>query len=116
MKEMICIACPIGCHLTIDGNLRVEGNICPRGEKYAIEEMTHPTRIVTTTVRTISSLTPRLSVKTKDPIPKELIFKVLDVLGGITVSKNVKIGDVIVSNILDTGVDIIATKAIDIHQ
>ena len=53
-KEMICINCPIGCQLiaekTADG-FKVTGNTCPRGEKYAIAELTHPTRTLTTTVK-----------------------------------------------------------------
>ena len=53
LKEMVCITCPIGCHLTIrqDGEeIEVSGNTCPRGKQYAIAEMTHPTRMLTTTV------------------------------------------------------------------
>ncbi len=116
MREMICIACPVGCHLTIDENLHVKGNLCQRGEKYAIEEITHPTRILTTTVKTTSLINPRLSVKTKDPIPKELLFEAMEILNSITIENNVKIGDVIVKNILNTGVDMIATKTIIINN
>jgi len=110
MKEMICIACPIGCHIQIDDNLKVDGNLCGKGEKYGIEEMTHPTRILTTTVKTISQSIPRISVKSRDPLPKELIFKALLVLDDIIIENNVKIGDIIVKDILNTGIDMIATK------
>lgn len=115
MKKMICIACPVGCHLLIDDDLHVEGNQCIRGEKYAIEEMTHPTRILTTTVKTTSTLTPRLSVKTKEPIPKELIFDALHLLEGMIIDKDVKIGDVVIHNILNTGIDMVATKSVTIN-
>ncbi|AUD63172.1 molybdopterin oxidoreductase [Tenericutes bacterium MO-XQ] len=109
-KQMICIMCPIGCHVTVDENLNVTGNKCPRGKNYAIEEMTCPKRILTTTVKTDSKMMPRLSVKTDKPIEKSLLFEALEKLNHITVKKNVKIGDVIVKHILDTDVDIIATK------
>jgi CxxC motif-containing protein len=109
-KQMICIMCPIGCHVTVDENLNVTGNKCPRGKNYAIEEMTCPKRILTTTVKTDSKMVPRLSVKTDKPIEKSLLFEALEKLNHITVKKNVKIGDVIVKHILDTDVDIIATK------
>ena len=109
-KQMICIMCPIGCHVTVDENLNVTGNKCPRGKNYAIEEMTCPKRILTTTVKTDSKMMPRLSVKTDKPIEKSLLFDALEKLNHITVKKNVKIGDVIVKHILDTDVDIIATK------
>ena len=50
MKEFICIECPKGCRLTIDENLNVTGNTCLRGKQYAINEVTCPKRIVTSTV------------------------------------------------------------------
>lgn len=115
MRKMICIACPVGCHLLVDDDMHVDGNKCIRGEKYAIEEMTHPTRILTTTIKTSSLLTPRLSVKTKNPIPKELIFEALHLLDGIIIDNDVKIGDVIIQNILNTGIDIVATKSVTIN-
>ncbi len=109
-KQLICIMCPVGCHVTIDDELNVDGNKCPRGKLYAIEEMTCPKRILTTTVKTDSKSMPRLSVKTDKPIEKTLLFEALEKLNHITVKKNVKIVDVIVKHILDTDVDIIATK------
>ncbi len=112
MKELTCIVCPVGCHLKVDDNLHVTGNRCPRGEMYAITEVTHPTRILTTTVKTIFKETPRLSVKSKSPVPKELIFQIMTDLSNIVIDKHVKIGDIIASDIRHTGVDMIATKSI----
>ena len=54
MKEMICIVCPRGCHLKVNDNNEVSGNFCPRGAKYAIEEITCPKRYITSTVRTVN--------------------------------------------------------------
>jgi CxxC motif-containing protein len=116
MKEMICIACPIGCHLQVDGNLKVDGNLCVKGEKYAIEEMTHPTRILTTTVKTISQVIPRISVKSQQPLPKELIFPALLILDDIIIKNNVKIGDIVVKDILNTGIDMVATKNVTMES
>lgn len=113
MKELTCIVCPVGCHISVDESLKVVGNRCPRGEKYAIVEMTSPKRMLTTTVKTQFTDCPRLSVKTKEPVPKELIFKILSLLEDIVIEKHVKIGDVIVADIYHTGVDIVATKAIN---
>lgn len=112
MKELTCIVCPVGCHLSVDDGLKVIGNRCPRGEKYAIVEMTHPTRMITTTVKTVFESCPRLSVKTKEPISKDMMFEVLSLLDDIVVEKHVKIGDVIVHDINHSGVDIVATKSI----
>jgi CxxC motif-containing protein len=113
-KDLICIMCPIGCHVTIDKDLNVVGNKCKRGVAYAIEEMTHPKRILTTTVKTISNKYPRVSVKTNKPLEKELIFTALEKLNKIILKKDVKIGDVIIKNICNTDVDIVATKQIHI--
>ena len=109
-KHLICIVCPIGCHLTIDENLIVTGNKCYRGKTYAIEEMTHPTRILTTTVKTISKHMPRVSVKTHKPLEKALIFDALIEINKIILKKDVKIGDIIISNICNSDVHIVATK------
>lgn len=117
MKQLTCIVCPVGCHLHIDDHLNVTGNRCPRGESYAKVEMTSPKRMLTTTVKTSFETCPRLSVKSKNPIPKTMIFEILDQLNHIIVKNHVKIGDIIVSNICHTGVDIVATKSIpDSHH
>ncbi|MCU0105504.1 DUF1667 domain-containing protein [Acholeplasma vituli] len=112
MKELTCIICPVSCHLSIDDAKHVVGNRCPRGEKYAIVEVTAPTRMVTTTVKTKFENCPRLSVKTQSPIPKALIFPILALLDEIVITNHVKIGDVVVHNIANTGIDVVATKSI----
>lgn len=113
MVELICITCPRGCHLKVDENLNVTGNMCPRGAIYAKTELTHPVRMVTSTVAVDSQRESRLPVKTKDPIPKELIFKVMEEINKIVVKAPIKIGDVIIKDVLGSGVDIVATKDIE---
>ncbi len=109
-KKMICINCPRGCHLEISKDMVVSGNFCLRGKDYAIEEMTHPTRILTTTIKTFDKINPRLSIKSKTGLPKSMIFKVMDKINHTTLKKHVKIGDIVIANICDTGIDMIATK------
>ncbi len=116
MKKLTCIVCPVGCHLEIDEHLHVTGNRCPRGESYAVVEMTSPRRTLTTTVKTVFPECPRLPVKSKSPLPKELLFEIMSELDHILIEKHVKIGDIIVSNIHQTGIDMIATKAIHPHS
>ena len=114
MIELICITCPRGCHLKVDENLNVTGNMCPRGALYAKAELTHPVRMVTSSVNVVSEVESRLPVKTKDPIPKELIFKVMEEIDKTVVKAPIKIGDVVIKNILGLeGVDIVITKNID---
>ena len=112
--NLICIQCPIGCPLTvtIDEGIvtNVCGNTCKRGEIYARKEVTDPTRIVTSTVRVTGGDTPVVSVKTRTDIPKGKIFDCMRALKDVSVSAPVHIGDVVVSDIAETGVDMIATK------
>ena len=115
-KELICIGCPLGCNLTVemDGGqvLSVNGNTCKRGDDYARKELTDPRRIVTSTVPVAGGNLPVVSVKTASDIPKGKIRECLWVLKGVTLTAPVQIGDVIVENVADTGVDVIATKSI----
>ena len=110
-RTMTCILCPRGCTLMVSDNLTVTGNTCPRGEKYAIDECTHPARTVTATVRVANRNNLMLSVKTEQPVPKENMMDVMAVLRAITVTAPVAIGAVIVPDIL--GTKIIATQKVD---
>lgn len=118
MKKSIvtCICCPMGCQLTVScenaTNISVSGNSCARGVSYGQKEMTNPTRTVTTTVKVACGKERMLPVKTASDIPKEKIFDCLEALKNIEVEAPVKIGDVIVQNVTNCGVDIVATNNI----
>lgn len=114
-KEYTCIICPLSCDLILSNNnknLSVTGNTCKRGEIYAISEYTNPTRMVTTTVKTNSKELKVLPVISRDPIPKNMIRKCLDLLHRTHVKDSINAGDVVISNILETGVDILAARTI----
>lgn len=115
-KNLTCIGCPMGCQITVtleNGAVtRVEGNTCKRGDDYARKEVTHPTRIVTSTVRVFGGSAPTVSVKTAQDIPKEQIFQVMEDLRSVTVQAPVAIGDVVLENAAGTGVAVVATKNI----
>ena len=113
MKELTCIVCPRGCRLKIDDDMNVFGNACPRGEKYAIQELTNPTRTVTSSIRVTNRPYTLVSVKTDQPIPKDKMFEVMEEINKLTVEAPTKIGDIVKKNILDLGADIIVTKNID---
>ena len=115
MRELICITCPKGCHLKVDeeNDYKVTGNGCPRGAIYGKKECTHPTRVVTSTVKIVGAEIERLSVKTNGDIPKEKIRDVMDCINRITVEAPVHIGDVLLSDAAATGVDIVATKNVE---
>ncbi len=112
MKEFICIVCPRGCHLKVDDNMNVTGNTCPRGKVYALNEITNPTRMITSTVAIESSELCRVPVMTSSPIPKGKIFDVMAEINKVRVKAPVKINDVIIKNVLGLNSDIIATRNI----
>lgn len=114
IRELICIGCPMGCQLTVNmedaDNITVTGNTCPRGEAYGKKEVTNPTRIVTSSVKINDGTIARVSVKTENDIPKGKIFDIMKEIREVTVTAPIHIGDVIIKNVADTGVDVIATK------
>jgi len=92
--------------------MNISGNQCKRGEVYVRNEMTNPTRILTTTVKTVFPEIPRASVKTSEPIPKGLLMEAMKEINKVTIEKEMKIGDVVIENILNTNVNIVLTKEI----
>lgn len=119
-RELTCISCPIGCHLQVDLEdgkvIKVTGNTCKRGQVYGEKECTNPTRIVTSSVRVVDGKHDVVSVKTANDIPKGKIFDCVEALKGIEVKAPVRIGDIILENAAGTGVNIIATKNIELKQ
>ncbi|ERI91728.1 hypothetical protein HMPREF1982_02771 [Clostridiales bacterium oral taxon 876 str. F0540] len=117
-KELTCISCPLGCNLEVDiideNNIKVTGNSCKRGEAYGIKECTNPTRIVTSTVLVKNGVEEVVPVKTEKDIPKDKIFDCIRALKGLSLEAPIKIGDVVIENIFDTGVNIVATKNVGV--
>ena len=114
-KEILCIACPNGCRLRVEGdaeNFSVSGNQCKRGIDFARAEITNPTRTLTTTVRSSISGIPVLSVRTEKEIPKGKIREVMEYINTITVNHPIGIGEVVVEDVIGLGVNIIATSNI----
>ena len=114
-KKLVCIVCPRLCRMTITSEgdeLVVTGNTCKRGKEFAINEMTDPRRTVCTTVRTSFPSVPVLPVRVSGAIPKNKIFDLMHEVNRITVSKRIGREEVVVPNILDLGVDLIATSNI----
>ena len=109
--KLVCINCPRGCELEAEvsqGEVKVSGQACPRGEAYARDELTNPTRMVTGLVKVAGTRRP-LPVKTRTAVPKGRISDVTNLLANTTVLPPKRIGDVIVEDVCGTGVDIVAT-------
>ena len=111
-RELTCIVCPRGCNLIVkfntDGTIsEISGNACKRGITYAENECTHPKRTVTSTVRCADGRI--VAVKTADTVPKEKVFDVMREINLTRPEGKISVGDVIIENVADTGVAVVAT-------
>ena len=115
VRELTCIVCPKGCPLKVELEngevLKIEGQTCPRGKQYAIDECTHPMRTITSTARAENGEV--VPVKTNTTIPKELMFDCMKEINRATVKLPACIGDVVIANVLGTGADVIVTANMD---
>lgn len=119
-----CTTCPSECLLAVeverdvDGHVaevrRVTGNSCPRGDKFAHQELTCPMRVLTTTVAVSGGDEALLPVRTAEAIPLELHAQAMDLIRGLVVNAPIRMGDVILPNLLDTNINLIASM--DINQ
>ena len=113
-RELTCIRCPLGCAITVtlEGSTiqEITGFTCKRGEDYARKEVLDPTRTVTSVVFIDSESERMLPVKTKEDIPKDKIFEIMEALKSVRVKAPVKIGQVILENAAGTGIPVVATK------
>ena len=113
-RILTCINCPMGCELTVtveDGKaVSVSGNTCKRGELYAESEIAAPTRTITTTV--ISDSGVPVPVKTASPVPKGMIFECTSEIKRAKITLPVKVGQVVIDDLLGTGAKVTVTKSI----
>ena len=111
-KKLICIQCPVGCILDIEkqnGEIFVRGNECDRGKHYALQEVVSPKRMITTTVFIRNGFHPLLPVHSVREVPKHLVKPCVRLLSSVVVDAPIHCGDIIYENIMETGVDIIAS-------
>lgn len=118
-----CTTCPSECLLTVeaerdaDGAVvevhSVTGNSCPRGDKFAHQELTCPMRVLTTTVAVSGGDETLLPVRTAEAIPLELHAQAMALIRGLVVEAPVRMGDVILPNLLDTNINLVASMDIN---
>lgn len=108
-NEIICIVCPNSCLLMRDNEGNITGYLCKRGLEFAKQEFSEPKRSVTTTIKTNFKDIPVVSVRTDKEISKALIAPLLRELKKVVLNERLGVSDVVVSNFLNTGVNIIMT-------
>lgn len=109
--ELVCIVCPRSCHITVDGD-NITGNFCPRGAKFAKEEAVAPKRSVTSTVATKYKDFPVLPVITDGEILKSQIPELMNLIKGLYITKPLKYGEIVAENILNSGVNLVASATV----
>lgn len=112
-RNLICTVCPVGCSITVtldvDRVYDIKGNSCMRGAEYAAAESTNPVRTLTTSMRVENGLARMVPVKSQKPVPKGLLMDCMGVINQHILNAPVTVGEVVIENILNTGVNIIAT-------
>lgn len=113
-RHFVCVVCPIGCEIDVvhDGSkiISMEGSKCKKSEEFVSQELIEPMRILTTTVRIQESMWPVIPVRTDKPVPKRLFPRIMRQLRRTKLQAPVNMLDVVVSDVLGTGANIIATR------
>ena len=114
---LTCIICPMGCSMEVEVEtnasgqkkvLSVKDNGCKRGEQYAAKELINPTRTLTTTIKVEGGQLPLVPVKTAGEVPKASLLQCMEVVRRASCKAPVKRGDVLIYDILGTGVNVVA--------
>lgn len=114
----LCIGCPLGCRLEVDAIagdiIEIRGFECAKGKRYARQEHADPRRPLSTTVAISDGALPRLPVRTTEAVPKSMVQRVAIALRDVHVRAPVRRGDVVATNVLGTGIDVIATRGMSL--
>jgi CxxC motif-containing protein len=116
-KEILCITCPMGCMITAfkEGDIwKFEGASCRKGNDYALNEITGPKRMVTSTIKANNGDLLRLPVRTSSPVPLASINEVMRVIKDTQIMAPVRMGTIIIARVAGTDADLIATRDINI--
>ncbi len=114
-----CIICPMGCNMevTLDREKGIVENVldngCPRGAKYAEKELLNPTRTLTTTIKVLQGNLAVVPVKSKDELPKDKLLQYMEVIRRTSVKAPIKVGDILIKDILGSGIDIVACADVE---
>jgi len=115
--NVTCIVCPTGCKIRVvkqdERVVEVSGNSCKRGEAYASQEAIAPKRTLTTSIRVLQGGFHLVSVKSAVPVPKSCLLDVMKSARLMVATAPIRVGDVVATNVLGLGIDLVATRAVD---
>lgn len=115
ISQYLCIGCPLGCRLEVEASddgevIDVDGWGCKTGRAYGRQEHTDPRRNVATSIRIKGARWGRVPVKTSATVAKHMVRDVARAVQAVEVEAPIKIGTVVLANVLGTGVDIVTTR------
>jgi CxxC motif-containing protein len=116
LDRLTCVLCPVGCELEVEtgpnGYLQVNGNQCDKGLPFAEEEILRPKRNLATSVPVRGTTSRMVSVRLSGTVPREMIFPILAEIAKLRPKAPVRRGQVLIADVLGTGVDVIATRTV----
>lgn len=116
LDRLTCVLCPVGCELEVetgpDGCLQITGNQCDKGIPFAEEEVLRPMRNLATSVPVRGTASRMVSVRLSGTVPREMIFPILAEIAMLRPEAPVSRGQVLIFDVLGTGVDVIATRTV----
>jgi CxxC motif-containing protein len=116
LDRLTCVLCPVGCELEVRGDaageLEIQGNQCDKGVPFALEEVLRPKRNLATSIPIGGTAEKMVSVRLSGPVPREMIFPILAEIARLRPEAPVRRGQVLIADVLGTGVDVIATRTV----
>jgi CxxC motif-containing protein len=117
LDRLTCVLCPVGCELEVRpgdaGGLDVRGHQCDKGPAFAAEEVLRPMRNLATSVPIRGTAARMVSVRLSGPVPRERIFPILAEIAKLRPEAPIRRGQVLIADVLGSGVDVIATRTTD---
>ncbi len=116
-RKFVCIVCPNSCHVEVEYHGReiqkLHGVECQKGRDFIQNEIRHPLRVLTGSVKVRNGAFALVSVKTPTPIPKKFLRQLGSLTHQLQVEAPVEIGQVIAENLLDEGIQLVATRRVE---
>ncbi len=122
VENLTCIVCPRSCVIKVERDketgsiISLDNALCKRGKVWATRELLNPVRIVCSSVRVLGGAESLTGVKTDQPVPKEKIIPVMNVIRNCVMRAPVSVGDMVIENPADTQCRIIATRSVAARQ
>lgn len=112
-KEFVCIVCPNGCRIKVDDSGKISGYTCIRGLNYVKQELVDPRRGLTSTFKVVHGRNLVCPCRSNVSVPKDKMIDIIKEIDKLNVEAPIQIHQVVIKNVLNLGVDIIATKEIE---